>query len=72
VINPAVSYYHTFQILDIDFDGDLDIVTAELLQSEDPDEGQRLLQRGRLGLALDSASLRDHRRSQSARGRYWQ
>jgi hypothetical protein len=38
VIDPAVSYFHTFKAADMDGDGDLDLVTAEMHQSSDPDE----------------------------------
>lgn len=38
VIDSTVSYLHTFQVLDVDGDGDLDFVTAEMHQSADPDE----------------------------------
>ncbi len=37
-IDPAVSYFHTFEAADMDFDGDLDLVTAEMHQSANPDE----------------------------------
>ncbi len=38
IIDSPISYMHTFQIADIDKDNDLDIVTAEMHQSADPDE----------------------------------
>jgi hypothetical protein len=38
VIDPSVSYFHTFKAADMDGDGDLDLVTAEMHQSADPDE----------------------------------
>ena len=38
VIDPSVSYFHTFKAADMDGDGDLDLVTAEMHQSDDPDE----------------------------------
>ncbi|UCG52597.1 MAG: VCBS repeat-containing protein, partial [Candidatus Latescibacterota bacterium] len=38
VIDNTVSYLHTFKTADIDRDGNLDIVTAEMQQSDDPDE----------------------------------
>ena len=38
VIDPTVSYLHTFKAADMDNDGDLDLVTAEMHQSADPDE----------------------------------
>ena len=38
VIDASVSYFHTFKAGDIDLDGDLDLVTAEMHQSGDPDE----------------------------------
>lgn len=37
-IDPAVSYFHTFKAGDMDRDGDLDLVTAEMHQSSNPDE----------------------------------
>lgn len=37
-IDASVSYLHTFKAADIDRDGDLDLVTAEMHQSTDPDE----------------------------------
>jgi hypothetical protein len=37
-IDSSVSFFHTFQVVDMDGDGDLDLVTAEMHQSEDPDE----------------------------------
>ncbi len=37
-IDPAVAYFHTFEVADMDRDGDLDLVTAEMHQSSDPDE----------------------------------
>jgi hypothetical protein len=37
-IDPTVSYLHTFKAADVDHDGDLDMVTAEMHQSSDPDE----------------------------------
>jgi hypothetical protein len=36
-IDSSVSFFHTFQVVDMDGDGDLDLVTAEMHQSEDPD-----------------------------------
>jgi hypothetical protein len=38
VIDGTVSYFHTFKAADVDRDGDLDLVTAEMHQSTDPDE----------------------------------
>jgi hypothetical protein len=38
VIDSSVSYIHTFKAADMDRDGDLDLVTAEMHQSSDPDE----------------------------------
>ena len=37
-IDASVSYLHTFKAADMDHDGDLDLVTAEMHQSSDPDE----------------------------------
>ncbi len=37
-IDPSVSFLHTFKAADMDGDGDLDLVTAEMHQSSDPDE----------------------------------
>ena len=37
-IDPGVSYFHTFKAADMDRDGDLDLVTAEMHQSSNPDE----------------------------------
>jgi predicted RNA-binding Zn-ribbon protein involved in translation (DUF1610 family) len=38
LIDGSVSYFHTFKAADVDRDGDLDLVTAEMHQSSDPDE----------------------------------
>jgi hypothetical protein len=38
VVDSTVSYIHTFKAADVDNDGDLDLVTAEMHQSGDPDE----------------------------------
>ncbi len=38
VISNSVSYIHTFKTADMDRDGDLDVVTAEMHQASDPDE----------------------------------
>src|SRR3989344_4224642 len=38
VVDSSVEYIHTFKTADMDFDGTLDIVTAEMHQSADPDE----------------------------------
>ena len=38
IIDPLTSYFHTFKAFDMDDDGDLDLVTAEMHQSTDPDE----------------------------------
>ncbi len=37
-IDPSVTYLHTFKAADMDHDGDLDLVTAEMHQSSNPDE----------------------------------
>ncbi|MCP4203257.1 MAG: hypothetical protein GY769_15140 [bacterium] len=37
-IDPSVTFLHTFKTADMDHDGDLDLVTAEMHQSSDPDE----------------------------------
>lgn len=37
-IDPSVAFLHTFKAADVDADGDLDLVTAEMHQSSDPDE----------------------------------
>jgi hypothetical protein len=38
VIDPSVSYLHTFKAADMDRDSFLDLITAEMHQSSDPDE----------------------------------
>jgi FG-GAP-like repeat len=38
VVDGTVSYMHTFKAADMDKDGDLDLVTAEMHQSSDPDQ----------------------------------
>ncbi len=38
VIAPTASFFHTFKAADMDDDGDLDLVTAEMHQSSNPDE----------------------------------
>jgi len=38
IIDGSVSYLHTFKAADMDLDGDRDLVTAEMYQSNDPDE----------------------------------
>jgi len=45
-IDPSVSFLHTFKIADMDFDGDLDMITAEMHQSSDPDEVSVYLNEG--------------------------
>ena len=45
-IDPAVSYFHTFEAADMDRDGDLDLVTAEMHQSSNPDEVSIYLNEG--------------------------
>ena len=37
-IDATVSYLHTFKVADVDADGDLDLITAEMHQSSNPDE----------------------------------
>ena len=49
-IDPSVSFLHTFKAADMDFDGDLDLVTAEMHQSSDPDEVSVYLNEGGFGL----------------------
>ena len=46
IIDPAVSYFHTFKAADMDRDGDLDLVTAEMHQSSNPDEVSLYLNEG--------------------------
>jgi len=38
IIDSSVSYIHTFKSGDVDADGDVDFVTSEMEQSQDPDE----------------------------------
>ena len=45
-IDPAVSYFHTFKAADMDRDGDLDLITAEMHQSSNPDEVSLYLNEG--------------------------
>ncbi|MGB5890800.1 MAG: FG-GAP-like repeat-containing protein [Thermoanaerobaculia bacterium] len=45
-IDSTVSYLHTFEAADMDRDGDLDLVTAEMHQSSDPDEVSVYLNEG--------------------------
>ena len=45
-IDPAVSFFHTFEAADMDRDGDLDLVTAEMHQSSNPDEVSLYLNEG--------------------------
>jgi hypothetical protein len=52
VVDSTVSYLHTFEAADMDRDGDLDLVTAEMHQSSDPDEVSVYLNQGG-GLAWD-------------------
>lgn len=47
VVDRDVSYVHTFKTADVDRDGDLDLVTAEMHQSADPDEVSVYLNEGR-------------------------
>lgn len=61
-IDPSVSFLHTFKAADMDFDGDVDLVTAEMHQSSNPDEVSVYRNRGR-GLSweqLDVASTGSH------------
>ncbi len=46
IIDPTTSYFHTFEAADMDQDGDLDLVTAEMHQSTDPDEVSVYLNNG--------------------------
>ena len=50
VVDRAVSYLHTFKAADMDRDGDLDLVTAEMHQSADPDQVSIYANNGRGGL----------------------
>ena len=45
-VDSTVSYLHTFEAADMDRDGDLDLVTAEMHQSSDPDEVSVYLNEG--------------------------
>ena len=45
-VDPSVSYLHTFKAGDMDRDGDLDLVTAEMHQSTNPDEVSLYLNEG--------------------------
>lgn len=38
VIEPVADYLHTLKSRDVDLDGDMDLVTAEMAQSDNPDE----------------------------------
>jgi len=37
-IDTSAEYMHTFEAADMDLDGDLDLITSEMLQSQNPDE----------------------------------
>ncbi len=46
VVDPTASYLHSVRAADMDGDGDLDLVTAEMHQSKDPDEVSVYLNNG--------------------------
>lgn len=46
VIQDPIEFTHSLQIADMDGDGDLDVVTAEMAQSQDPDEIMIFLNQG--------------------------
>jgi hypothetical protein len=53
VIDPAVqTVLHSLQVVDVDHDGDLDVITAEMHQSSDPDVVSVYLNAGGMGGGL--------------------
>ena len=59
VIDGAVSYVHTFKTADMDLDGRLDVVTAEMHQSSDPDEVSVYLKKDIDGASWEQVIIAD-------------